>query len=90
MAEEDGYDWGGAQWVGNRSTTIGTYRRGIIQGGACAPGSATYEEDDVPQSKHAYVVAPENCTKKKTSVAVSQSKKLGEVQEIYKKLEIKA
>ena len=25
LVEEDGYDWEGAQWVGNRSTTIGTY-----------------------------------------------------------------
>lgn len=30
----------GAQWImGNRSTTIGNYRRGIIQGGARAPGA---------------------------------------------------
>ena len=43
-------------------------------------GRKMVKEDDVPQSKCAYVVAPENSTKKKTSVAVSQSKKLGEVQ----------
>lgn len=48
----------------------------------------TAKEDDVPQSKHARV-ATENSTKKKTSVAVSQGKKLGEVQEICEKLKSK-
>lgn len=51
-------------------------------------GRKTAKDDDIPQSKCARV-ATESSTKKKTSVAVSQVKKLGEVQEIYEKLKSK-
>ena len=47
-------------------------------------GRKVVKEDDVPRPKRAHV-ATENSTKK-SSVAVSQDKKLSEVQEIYEKL----
>ena len=46
------------------------------------------KDDEVPQPKRAHVAA-ENGSKKKTPAVVSQSKKLGEVQEIYEKLHSK-
>ena len=48
-------------------------------------GRKVTKDDDVPQPKHAHVAA-DNGARKKSSVAVSQSKKLGEVEEIYEKL----
>jgi hypothetical protein len=45
-------------------------------------------KEDAPRPKRAHVAA-ENSTKKRSSVAVSQDKKLGEVQEIYEKLKSK-
>ena len=44
------------------------------------------KEDDVPRPKCPHIAAENSCTKKRSPVAVSQDKKLGEVQEIYEKL----
>ena len=51
-------------------------------------GVMVVKDDEVPQPKCAHVAA-ENGSKKKTPAVVSQSKKLGEVQEIYEKLHSK-